>query len=1358
MTDVGKATIRFEADTSQADKAIKQTEKAFVNSGKEIDKAFSKVNRAAFAAAGTVAGLTTSLVLMSRKAFAVAADVSEMNVAIGAIGKSSGYGATNIRQAAESIRGMGIEMKAAQEIALLFVKGNMDLSKAAKMARVAQDLAVISQANSTQTAQTLAYAIQTGNSRLLKSAGITKYASEAYDEMAASLGKSVSQLTASERQTAVLNLILEEGKKVAGTYEAAMTESGKVLRSFPRIINDIQLAFGKLFLAGFGPVIKSAYDATKAFSKLVREGGYLNPIIKELGEAFTNLTSPLIKFFKSWTSNMKQLNKAKLEVSNLNVQIEKFAPLVLSAVSAISAFFGGQALGMLSPKLGQLARFMNPVLVGFATLVVTTPKLRSAVADLAKAMEPMLKALMQLGAQLSQTTYELLNAFVEVFVAVAKVLAPVIEALGKVAQMLTKIGPLMEGVIYYMIAMKVQALHLGTRLGVMALTMQAGVVASLKKAKIAMKAFIASCKPLLALTVAFVAITKIFSWWSNRNREAEERAASLTKELSEQKHETTQLIQNFKDLAKTLPDYTEAMHEHEQSMGKAAGAATFLAEVVDNDLLPAFDSLLNAQNTTLLATTDAGVSLREVASSIGEAGGAYKQLQEDLGQTSNQDGFNEYMNVLKNAPPVINDVTSALAAQMKQGILTVGETWDMIQVLVDMEAAWATHAVTMNDNAKAYFKSAEGASELIRVLGDTRYIELLAEAERGNMDWVTALRTAFEEAEAIKAEAERELKRQQAEYEAHYRRHKEELERVGLGGWFIATGNAISESAGAIDPWLERMKKLTNIQDDVDTTMEEWLAEFYKGTGNVTELAKEMYELQLVGEEWLGTLSELDPKTADLTRVGYELWDMFHELGLTMANAGMKTSEIAGSQLELVAGFYQEMEAAGYLKEELDKLILSMGMLDGFVVSADILINLVGDTEGIDAMIQAYEVALWMGGDAVMARQAIDTLKAMRDILGGTGGRGPKYRKPSYGAGGTGAGGGGGPTGPSAGELWSQGIEGLAGMWGPDMGQWLVGATPEQIADSIDQILTAGLELVGTGGTSSNKLKEILTQLGQDSEILQSMSQLATDFTYDLIDAEDALAVATDNLTKAKERQHRIQEQGIAMMRDEVAAAKQMVMSSEMLKTRNSGVVFSAEEVLGKYTRWEQGLKEMSDKGFPPSLIAEAYMAGPDGGIIDQMKNMDPEAILNYTQTMDKISKIAESVAGYGFGALYGGALADADADVNAAQAGFDQAQAEFDRLSGALDETIEAIRDFITIMQTDFLNGLNAIIGTDGSGSLSSLITQLATGVTGPNQQLGTTEITINMPEGSDGDDVVRALQDYMRRNGSVPILTVAP
>jgi TP901 family phage tail tape measure protein len=37
----------------------------------------------------------------------------------------------------------------------------------------------------------------------------------------------------------------------------------------------------------------------------------------------------------------------------------------------------------------------------------------------------------------------------------------------------------------------------------------------------------------------------------------------------------------------------------------------------------------------------------------------------------------------------------------------------------------------------------------------------------------------------------------------------------------------------------------------------------------------------------------------------------------------------------------------------------------------------------------------------------------------------------------------------------------------------------------------------------------------------------------------------------------------------------------------------------------------------------------------------------------------------------------------------------------------------------------------------------------------MGTTNITVVLPAGSDGDDVVRALQDYQRRRGSIPITT---
>ena len=37
----------------------------------------------------------------------------------------------------------------------------------------------------------------------------------------------------------------------------------------------------------------------------------------------------------------------------------------------------------------------------------------------------------------------------------------------------------------------------------------------------------------------------------------------------------------------------------------------------------------------------------------------------------------------------------------------------------------------------------------------------------------------------------------------------------------------------------------------------------------------------------------------------------------------------------------------------------------------------------------------------------------------------------------------------------------------------------------------------------------------------------------------------------------------------------------------------------------------------------------------------------------------------------------------------------------------------------------------------------------------MGTTNITVNMPAGASGEDVVQALENYVRRNGSIPLAT---
>jgi len=186
----GGIELGLALNTASFNKSIKTANnsvKNFVNGVSSAGSSVSGLSKG-LTGVGVAAGATGyALIRMSKAAFQVAADVAEMNVAMEAVGKSTGIGGAAIKGAAKDIRKMGIEMKASQEIALLFVKGKMDLAKADDLARVAQDLAVISQSNSTETAQTLTYAIQNGNSQLLKSAGITKYASEAYASYAREL-------------------------------------------------------------------------------------------------------------------------------------------------------------------------------------------------------------------------------------------------------------------------------------------------------------------------------------------------------------------------------------------------------------------------------------------------------------------------------------------------------------------------------------------------------------------------------------------------------------------------------------------------------------------------------------------------------------------------------------------------------------------------------------------------------------------------------------------------------------------------------------------------------------------------------------------------------------------------------------------------------------------------------------------------------------------------------------------------------------------------------------------------------------------------------------------------------------------
>lgn len=352
------------------------------------------------------AGFTTAVVAFGFKAFNAAARVDELDIAINAVGKSTGLGYQAIQDTAVAIKGMGIEMDVAQKAALKFAQNNLKLEYASQLARAAQDLAVISGQNSTDTFNMLTHAVITGRSEVLKSVGIQKSADQMYADFAASIGKTTKQLTYQEKQQAVATGALAEAAKVAGTYEAAMTTPGKVLRSFARLQNEIMVAMGGALLDGFGPAIYSAYKMVQSFSKAVQTSEYFQSAIKAVGMVIGKIMAPFKKLFdtlKGYIDGMvfaekttsafgDKLTKPAIRLQDFASNLEWILP-PLAGLTAGLAALGGKTFLNFVPGMGGFAKVLKPLPIAMVAVALTSTQMRSAMGNLLNALKPLLNPL-----------------------------------------------------------------------------------------------------------------------------------------------------------------------------------------------------------------------------------------------------------------------------------------------------------------------------------------------------------------------------------------------------------------------------------------------------------------------------------------------------------------------------------------------------------------------------------------------------------------------------------------------------------------------------------------------------------------------------------------------------------------------------------------------------------------------------------------------------------------------------------------------------------------------------------------------------------------------------------------------------
>ena len=903
------------------------------SSANQLNLTVGGVNKGLIAAGAVIGGAAFSLVKMGKASFQAAARVSELNVAIDAIGKSTGIGAKNIKASANAIRDNGIEMAAAQQMAIEFAQGNLDMAEAAKVARVAQDLAVISQKNSTDTAMILTRAIKTGNSMLLKSAGISEQASAGYARYALSIGKTSNTLNAQERQQAIINLIMDEGAKVAGVYSAAMEEPGKVLRSFPRIVNDMQVAMGGALLAGFGPMIKASYDLFSGFSKLIREGGAFYPVVTELTTAMTLLFTPFTAGIEKLAKMVKGFKDAKLNVDGLGQSMAKYAPVIATFATALTAMAGKSLLANIGP-LAKLAPIMNPVVGAMTVLVAMSPKLRNSFGQLAKAAAPLIPAFLKFAAAITVAVQSILDGMASVVEVLAGPLAGIITVISKAfyafASVLEMMGPLLEPLIILIgvrfvaalvmakIAAAQSAVAAGTATAAQLLFGKATMFASgmveyfatatrfgatgmqaftamtvqgFMAMKAAVISFMSSVLPMLVMAIALYAVFKIFKAFSDRNKEVKERTEALTGAIENQ---------------------VKAIGKDRAALAAYLGSTAELGKIIattgeDGEKLTAALNYLGKSQAdaipTLLAFKD---NQQKAAYEMAIANGVSKEQATLI--ANNVDNFDNLAQVLVGVAPEYRELALRIEELDHQAQNTH---------IRDFVKGHLESVIALGKEEAAIVKSAEA---LVKA-------EYAAKGKAGTDEMWLAVVDAV--ADSI----------------------------AGMNGGVKKSSVEIEKASVKTRGLIGRLYEFKAAGEDGKATAEE-LAKALFGIENYDAVmnAKTFFEMR---EALTGVMDAAKGARGDfdaLTKTGFDLFEQITKNSAAMYNMGESKEEIAAATTVMIEGFIASAKAGKATDAEINAILESMNLLGGLRTQVVIDADITGVKDKIAAVVKALEL------------------------------------------------------------------------------------------------------------------------------------------------------------------------------------------------------------------------------------------------------------------------------------------------------------------------------------------------------------------------------------------------------------------
>jgi len=235
------------------------TEKGFDDAKRQVREFESSLTKAGLVA-GAAGGILTGLAV---KATMTAARTEELGVVVANIATQTGNSMEEVNKQIEAVKDLGITTQVADRVLMKFMQNEMDLTQATKLARLAQDAAVISMEDSSQALDGILHGILTLQPEVLRYRGIMVNLEQEYRQWAIENGRTLTSLTMLEKQNIALTATLEQGQKIAGTYDAAMGTAGKQLRSMSRHVEELQSALGEHLLPVMSQLVTTGTDVLK---------------------------------------------------------------------------------------------------------------------------------------------------------------------------------------------------------------------------------------------------------------------------------------------------------------------------------------------------------------------------------------------------------------------------------------------------------------------------------------------------------------------------------------------------------------------------------------------------------------------------------------------------------------------------------------------------------------------------------------------------------------------------------------------------------------------------------------------------------------------------------------------------------------------------------------------------------------------------------------------------------------------------------------------------------------------------------------------------------------------------------------